>query len=126
MPTTGAVSRLREWATTQRTVTTLAALLVAMPTAYAFRSAVGGIAGGFLLLWTLGVGVPSAYRNYWPTYDRTWRAVAWVLVACAVATVAFTGLHVVGTAVAGLSPFLAAVGAFLVTYLGTFALLSRR
>ncbi|MFB6171225.1 MAG: hypothetical protein ABEJ23_01740 [Haloarculaceae archaeon] len=125
MPSTSASTRLRDRVATQRNVTIVVAILVAVPTAYAVQSTVGSDAGGFLLLVTLAVGVPTAYDEYWPAYDRTWLAVAWVLAACAVAAVTFTALSLVGTAV-GLSPALAAGVAFLVTGLGGSALLARR
>lgn len=126
MPSTDTRSRIREWATTQRTITTLTAIVVAIPTANVFQSTADGIAGSFFLLTALAVGVPTAYDDYWPTYDRTWKAVAWVLVACALTTIAFTALYVGGTAIAAAPPFLAAIGAFLLVYFGTPVVLSVR
>jgi hypothetical protein len=76
-------------------------------------------------LLTLAVGVPTSYNTYWPSYDRTWKAVAWVIVAAAAATAAFTGLFVAGTKLLALSPFPASIGAFLVTSLGGQLLLAR-
>jgi|SRR6056297_3595915 len=119
-----AFARLRERATTQRNVTIYVAILAAVPLAYAFDTAVGGAQGDFLLLMTLAVGVPSAYEGYWPAYDATWKAVAWVLAACAVVTVEFTGLYLAGTDLLSLSPFVAGIVAFLVVDLGNLAWLS--
>lgn len=128
MPSTGAVPRIYAWLTAQRNLTVFVAILVAIPTAYAFHSlvGVGRLSGDFLLLLTLAVGVPTAYDDYWPRYDRTWKAVAWVLAACAVATAEFTGLYLLGREAIGLSPLFASIGAFLVTDLGNLAWLSRR
>lgn len=126
MPSRSPLSRVREWTTAQRNATIVTAIVVAIPTAYAFHTVIGGTSGDFLLLMTLAVGVPQAYDEYWPRYDRTWTAVAWVLAACAVATGEFVGLHLLGVEVLALSPFLAGVGAFLLTYLGNLAWLSRR
>lgn len=126
MPAIGARSKLREWATTQRTSTTLTGVVIAIPAANVFRSNADGIAGSFFLLTALAVGVPSAYEDHWPTYDRTWKAVAWILVACVLTAVAFTGLYVSGTAIVGVPPFLASLGAFLVTYFGLPVVLSVR
>lgn len=123
MPSTRA-ARLSAWLTAQRNVTIFAAILIALPVAYAFHAAVGGGPGDFLLLMTLAVGVPTAYDDYWPRYDRTWQAVGWVVLACAVVTVEFTGLYLAGTAL-GLGPFPAAIGAFLPTSLGNLAWLAR-
>jgi len=111
------------WATTQRNFTIFTAILVAIPAAYAFQTTVGGAgqAGDFLLLVTLAVGIPSAYDEYWPPYDRTWKAVGWVLVACSVVTVEFTGLYLLGSRYLQLSPFSAAIGTFLLTDLVNLA-----
>ncbi|WP_254829409.1 hypothetical protein [Haloglomus salinum] len=125
MPATNS-SRIREWVTAQQTVATLAAILVALPAAYAFETAFAGSSGSFLILMTLGVGVPMAYDEYWSSYDRMRTAVGWVLVACAVAAGAFVGCYLVGTGLLSLDPFLAGVGAFLVTDLGGLALLRAR
>jgi hypothetical protein len=123
MPST---TRVRNWLTDQQQVATLAAIVVALAAGYAFEARFGAYAGSFLLLMLLGVGVPMAYDGYWSRYDRTWKAIVWVLVACVVATVAFVGLYLVGTGLLVLDPFLASVGAFLVTDLGGLALLWAR
>jgi len=113
---------------TQRNLTIFTAILIAVPTAYAYHSMVGGNgqSGDFLLLMTLAVGVPTAYDEYWPRYEQTWKAIAWVLVACAIATIEFIGLYTAGAELADLSPFVASVGAFLITDLGNLAWLSVR
>lgn len=128
MPSTSTRNGLAGRMATQRNLTILVAILVAVPAAYGFRTAFGGdgIGASFLLLMTLAVGVPTAYDDYWPQYDRAWLAVAWVLVACVVATAEFVGLYLLGTEVLGLSPLVASVGAFLVTDLGNLAWLAAR
>ena len=126
MPSTEIVSATRKWITAQRQLTIVTAIAVALPTAYAFQSWSGAAGSGFLLLLTLAVGVPTAYDEYWPTYDRTWKAVSWVLVSCAAATVEFAGFFLAGTTVLALTPITSAVVAFLVTNLGTVALLAVR
>lgn len=128
MSPTRVAADLYRRATSQRNVTIYTAIAVALPTAYAFQSTVGAseLSGDFLLLMTLAVGVPTAYDEYWPRYDRTWKAVAWVLVACAVATAEFVGLYLLATAVLGLSPLVGGIGAFLVTDVGNLLWLSRR
>lgn len=124
MPATSTRSRIREWATTQRTITTLTAIIVAIPVANVFQSNTDDIAGSFFLLTALAVGIPAAYEDHWAEYDRTWKAVAWILVACALTTIVFTALYVAGTAIAGAPSFLVVIGAFLLVYFGTPILLS--
>jgi len=128
MPSTSTHNGLAGRVATQRNLTILVAILVAVPAAYGFRSAFGGdgLGGSFLLLMTLAVGVPTAYDNHWPQYDRKWIAVGWVIAACVVATAEFVGLYLFGTAVLGLTPLVASVGAFLVTDLGNLAWLAVR
>jgi hypothetical protein len=127
VPSNTVLARIRTWSTAQRNVTIFAAILVGVPTAYAFTRALDGGGGGdFLLLVTLAVGVPTAYDEYWPRYDRTWKAVAWVVLACAVAAAEFTGVYLVLDDVVALSPVAASVGAFLATTVGNAAWLARR
>ena len=102
-------------ATAQRNVAIYAAILVAVPAAYAFHTAFDASGGDFLLLLTLAVGVPTAYNDNWPAHDRTWKTVAWVVVACTVAIATFAALFLAGTDLLALAPFPASVGAFLVT-----------
>jgi len=128
MPSTNSSSNMPDWLTTQRNLTIIVAILVAVPIAYGFR-VMGSSAdyeGSFLLLMTLAVGVPTAYDEYWPKYDKIWNAVAWVFAACIVATMEFISLYLVGTEFGDLSPFLASIGAFLITNLGNLAWLSVR
>jgi hypothetical protein len=113
--------------TDQRNLTIFAAILVAVPTAYAFTLYVDAGGGGdFLLLLTLAVGVPTAYDEYWPRYDETWKAVAWVVAACVWATAEFTAVYLLVVDVLSLSPVVGALGAFLVTTVGTVAVLAVR
>jgi hypothetical protein len=128
MPSTSMSSNVPDWMKTQRNLTILVTILVAVPIAYGFRVMVSGadFGGSFLLLMTLAVGVPSAYDEYWPKYDRIWDAVIWMVLACIVATTEFIGLYLVGTEIGNLSSFLASIGAFLITDLGNLAWLSVR
>ena len=128
MPSTSTSPNVADWMTSQRNVTILVAILVAVPVAYGFQMVVSGanLGGSFLLLMTLAVGVPTAYDEYWPKYDRTWNTIVWVVVACVVVTVEFTGLYLIGTGPGNLSPLFASVGAFLITELGNLAWLSVR
>lgn len=74
----------------------------------------------------LAVGVPTAYDEYWPQYDQTWKAITWVLAACLLVTIEFVGLYLIGTEYVSLSPFSASIGAFPITDLGNLAWLSVR
>ena len=105
-------------ATAQRNVVIYAAVLVAVPAAYGFHVVFSGQEAGFLLLVTLGVGVPTAYNSYWPTYDRLWKTVVWVVGAAALSAAAFAGLFVAGTDLFALSAFPASASAFVVTAVG--------
>jgi hypothetical protein len=113
-------SSLWDRATAHSNVAIYAAIVVAVPTAYGFHSVVDAGAGDFLLLMTLAVGVPTSYNDHWPSYDRTWKVVAWVLVTCVLATAAFTGLYLVARDGLALSPFPASAGAFTVTFTGVY------
>ena len=115
MPTTETVARLLGRATTQRNVSISTAIVVAVPLAYAFTLTFG-YQGSLLLLLTLGLGVPTAYDDYWPAYDETRKTVVWVIVACGIAAVEFTGFYVIATAPLGLSSFVGSIGAFLLTW----------
>jgi hypothetical protein len=103
-------------ATSQRNVSIYTAIAVAAPTAYAFNIAFT-YEGSFLLLMTLAVGVPTAYDDYGPAYDRTLGTVGWVLVACGVAAAEFVGFFVIATESLALSPFIGGIVAFLGTWL---------
>ena len=128
MPSTSVVSRVTNWATSQRNLTIFVSIFAAFPLSYAFQSIVSenASAGSFLLLVTLAVGVPTAYDEYWPQYDQTWKAIGWILIACVVVTIEFIGLYIVGTEYINLTPLYASSGAFLVTDLGNLAWLSFR
>ena len=115
MPTTDTVARVLGRATTNRNVSISVAIVVAVPLAYAFNLRFG-YQGSLLLLLTLGLGVPTAYADYWPGHDETWRTVAWVLAACFVAAVEFTGGYVIATTALRLSPFVASIGTFLLIW----------
>jgi hypothetical protein len=124
MPSTDVVSRIRQRLWTQRTLTVSVAILLALCGTYGF-GVVFDPDGSFLLLLTVGVVVPTLYDEYWPPYDRTWKAVCWVVGAAAVASAAFSALYWVGTELVGLSPLLASTAAFLVTTSGGIAVLTR-
>jgi len=128
MPSTSVLSRVTAWTTSQRNLTIFVSILVAFPLSYGFQSITAGSAsaGGFLLLVTLAVGIPTAYDEYWPRYDQTWKAIGWILLACLVVTIEFVGLYIVWTEYANLIPLYASTGAFLVTDLGNLAWLSLR
>ncbi|MFC7174428.1 hypothetical protein ACFQL0_15900 [Haloplanus litoreus] len=118
---------MTNWATSQRNLTIFVSIFAAFPLSRipinSFREC---ISGSFLLLVTLAVGVPTAYDEYWPQYDQTWKAIGWILLACAVVTIEFIGLYIVGTEYLDLTPLYASAGAFLVTDLGNLAWLSFR
>lgn len=128
MPSTSVVSRVTNWATSQRNLTIFVSILAAVPLSYAFQSIVSerAAAGSFLLLVTLAVGVPTGYDEYWPHYDQVWKAIGWILLACLVVTIEFVGLYIVGTEYVNLTPLYASTGAFLVTDLGNLAWLLLR
>ncbi len=114
MPTE-TVARLRDRATTQRNVSIYVAIIVAVPLAYAF-TLLFSYQGSLLLLLTLGLGVPTAYADYWPPYDDHWRVIGWVVAASTIATVEFTGVYVIATGRIHLSPFVGSITAFLITW----------
>lgn len=128
MSSTSTASKIYRWATTQRNLTIFVAIIVAVPMVYAVQSIVGGseLSGDFLLLMALAVGVPTAYDEYWPYYDQTWKAIMWICVTCVVATIEFTSLYLVGTEFVNLPPLFASISAFLITDLGNLAWLSIR
>ncbi|RLM90974.1 hypothetical protein D3D02_04235 [Halobellus sp. Atlit-38R] len=125
MPSTRPAAVYR-WLTAQRQLTIFTAIALALPTAYAFQSRVGTDTGGFLLLLLLGVGVPTAYDEYWPPYDRAWQAILWTVLVGAVAAAEFTAFYLIGTDVLGLAPRSSTAGAFLLTGLQNLAFLTVR
>lgn len=126
MPAISALDRFWRWLTTQRNLTILTAILLAVPVAYTFQVAFDSGSGDFLLLMLLAVGVPTAFDEHYAPFDRTWKAIGWVVVACALVTVEFTVLYLVSTLWVGLSPFAAGAAAFLVTAFGNLIVLGRR
>ena len=127
MPSTSMLNRSLTWLTAQRNIVIFVSILVAVPTAYGFQATVGRgeQATGFLLLMMLAVGVPTTYNDQWPVYDRTWKAIGWVLVASVMVLVQFGAIYAIGTMVIGLSTFASAVGAFLITSVGDLLVRSR-
>jgi len=126
MPSTSVLSRVTAWTTSQRNLTIFVSILAAFRLSYGFQSitAESASAGSFFLLVTLAVGVPTAYDEYWPRYEQTWKAIGWILLACLVVTIEFVGLYVVGTEYVNLTPLSASTGAFLVTNFGNLGWLS--
>lgn len=118
--------RFWRWFTTQRNLTIVTAIVLAVPVAYAFQVAFDSGSGDFLLLLLLAVGVPTAFDEHYAPFDHTSKAIGWVIGACAIVTAEFTGLYLVGTMVVGLSPFAAGAGTFLVTAFGNLIALGRR
>lgn len=114
---------LGERLASQRNVTILTAIAVALPAAYWFHTAFGDGPGDFLLLMAVAVGVPTAADLYGPDHGRLWRAVATTAVASVAVGAAFVGVYVLGTGPLSLSPFVASVMAFLVAELGPLAAL---
>ncbi|WP_152041191.1 hypothetical protein [Salinigranum salinum] len=124
MPSTTVLTRIRQRFWTQRNLTVSVAIFLALCVTYGF-GVVFDPDGSFLLLLTIGVVVPTLYDEYWPPYDRMWKAVCWIVVASAVASGAFSSLYWIGTELFGLSPLLASTGAFLLTMGGGIVLLAR-
>lgn len=124
MPSSNVATRLHERLWTQRNLTISTAVLVALPVTYGFSVAFDPD-GSFLLLLTVGVVVPTLYDEYWPPYDRAWKAAGWIVCTSAVASAAFVGLYWVGTELVGSPSLLASVGAFLLTAIGGIAVLGQ-
>lgn len=120
MPSPNIPNRVSKWVTAQRNIVISVSILIAVPTAYGFQATIGNgeQATGFLLLLLLAVGVPTTYNDHWPTYDRTWKAIGWVIGAAVVVILQFGALYAIGTMVVDVSPFAASVGAFLITSIG--------
>ncbi|WP_380676576.1 hypothetical protein [Salinigranum sp. GCM10025319] len=124
MPSSTVVTRLRDRLWTHRNLTIATAIVVGLLVTSGFSVAFDPD-GSFLLLLTVGVVVPTLYDEYWPQYDQGWKAVGWIVGASVVASGAFVSLYWVGTELAGLSPLLASVGAFVLTTVGGIAVLGR-
>jgi len=124
VPSSDAVTRLRDRLWTQRNLTIATAIVVGLLVTSGFSVAFGPD-GSFLLLLTVGVVVPTLYDEYWPPYDQASKAVGWIVGVSAVASGAFVSLYWVGTELFGLSPLLASAGAFLLTTIGGIAVLRR-
>jgi uncharacterized membrane protein len=73
----------------------------------------------------VGVVVPTLYDEYWPRYDRTWKAVGWIGVAAGVVAAAFAGLYWVGTEGLALAELPASAGAFVLITVGGIVTLGR-
>ena len=114
-PSTDATSVLSRLGTYQNLVT-LVAVVVAVPAGLYAGMATGEFAVGFLLMMVVGVDVPSFYERRWPvTYDSAWVAVAWTVVASALAIFVFLALFWVASVALG-PGLVSAAGAFVVTW----------
>ncbi|WP_142860494.1 hypothetical protein [Salinigranum halophilum] len=124
MPSTDVVTRIRERLWTQRNLTVVVAISLGLALTHGF-SVVFGPDGSFLLLLAVGVVVPTLYDEYWPRYDRTWKAVGWIGVAAGVVAAAFAGLYWVGTEGLALAELPASAGAFVLITVGGIVTLGR-
>jgi hypothetical protein len=124
MPSSNVVTRLRERLWTKRNLTVSVAIFLALFLTYGF-GVVFDPDGSFLLLLTVGVVVPTLYDEYWSPYDQAWKAVGWIVGVSAIASGAFVSLYWVGSELVRVSPLLASVGAFLLTTIGSIAVLGR-
>jgi hypothetical protein len=124
MPSTGDGHTILDRLATQRNVTIATAIAVAIPAAYGFHVAFGAGTGDFLLLLAVAVGVPTAMDQYWRAHGRLLRAAGETAVGAVAVAATFLALYVLGTDVLSLSPFPAAVLAFLVADLGPLAALA--
>ncbi|QCS43711.1 hypothetical protein [Natrinema versiforme] len=99
----------------------LPVLLTAVPIAMAVGTGSAWywdeFAGGFLLLVTIGVLVPSAHDEYGPRGQSWSRDVLWTIAASAVATGLFTCGYLIAGTLLTQSIYRATI-AFLLTYLG--------
>jgi hypothetical protein len=76
---------VRAYVTSTRFTVVVAAIAIAIPTAWGVYEFTDNYALAFLAMFTLGVSVPQAYSRSWPTeYDHL-EGVAWTIAACAVA-----------------------------------------
>lgn len=100
-------------------------VLLALPCAYAVTALTDSTSAGFLMLITVGVLLPQAHENHWPTYGG-WRDAAWTVAATAIAFVAYLAVF---WAIRAVVPTIgvdgAAVGAFLLVDLGGLATIAR-
>lgn len=104
----------------EETPVVVTAVLTAVPTAYAVQYALrAGPEFLFLLLLSIGVGIPRLYDHWGERYALGW-AVAWTLGAAVVVAVEFTLLYLGVARLAG--PFVGATVAFVLTDLGNIAL----
>lgn len=117
----GVFEQTKGWLLGPETPVLLAAIVVALPTAYSVQHWLdSGFETGFLVLMTLGVGVPQLYDRWSRQYSPL-LAVAWALAACAVVTIVFVAAYVVAQGL-GAGTTIAAILAFLVADLGTLGL----
>jgi hypothetical protein len=118
----GVLERMRGWLFGPETPVLLAAIVVALPTAYSVQHWLdSGFEASFLVLMMLGVGVPQLYDR-WPHQYEPPLAVVWALAACAVVTAVFVAVYLVAYGLGAGTP-IAAIVALLLADLGTLALI---
>jgi hypothetical protein len=121
VPSTSHHSSLRDRLATRRNLTIATATAVAIPAAYLAHSQFAVDEANFLLLLAVAVGVPTAFDAYGPEFERAGATLLATVATCLAAAGTFVGIYLLGTQTLSLSPFLAAVGAFLVAHLGPLA-----
>jgi len=124
MPSNSASSTLLQRATSTRNVIILTAIAVAIPAAFAFHDRLPGDQAGFLLLFAVAVGVPSALDSYGPQFQKLRNCVFATVWLCSAVLVAYVVSFTAGVDFLSLPPFLAGVIAFLVGYFGAFGILA--
>lgn len=124
MPSSGIHSSLRQRVLSTRNVTIATAIAVAIPASFAFHAQFPGDESGFLLLFAVAVGVPSAFDAYGPNFERYWNCIFATLWMCAAVVLAYVGCFAAGIDIFDISPFLSGVAAFLVAFLGPLVVLA--
>lgn len=117
---------LRERVASERTVTVLTGISVAMPAAALFVGRVGPAEPAYLLLVAVGIGVPSAYDEFGAGVVPERLAVPVTAAAAVLVTVEFVAVYLAAVARPGLSPTFAGTTAFVVVAFGNLAVLAVR
>jgi hypothetical protein len=107
----------------RRTVTTVTAIAVALPSAYAFHGEFPGDESAVLLLIAVAVGVPRAF-DYGPEFERYRDCVFATLWTCSAVVVAYVACFVAGVDLLSVSPLLAGGLAFLAGVVGSVGILA--
>ena len=122
MPMPTRFTALREYLRRPENVSIGVAVAVAMPLAVAVDQWLHWEGLGFLLLFGLGVLVPTAFRDHWQESEPAGAVAVWTFGACAIGAVAVVGGTLLLGTYAGLAEFVAAAVAFRVVGLGGSAL----